>query len=58
VVAGEVRRLAERTAQATRETGGLIGNMQTESRKAVESIQAELVHVNESSETAARAGDA
>lgn len=58
VVAGEVRRLAERTAQATRETGGLIGNMQSEARKAVESIQSELVHVNESSESAARAGDA
>ncbi len=58
VVAGEVRRLAERTAEATRETGGLIGNIQTEAHKAVESIHAELVHVNESSVTAVRAGDA
>jgi methyl-accepting chemotaxis protein len=58
VVAGEVRRLAERTAQATRETGGLIGSIQTEAHKAVESIQAELVQVSESSDTAGRAGDA
>lgn len=58
VVAGEVRRLAERTAQATRETSGLISAIQTESARAAESIRAELVHVDESSESAARAGDA
>jgi len=57
VVAGEVRRLAERTAQATRETGELIGSIQAEAHKAVESIQAELAQVNESSESAARAGE-
>lgn len=58
VVAGEVRRLAERTAEATRETGGIIGSMQTEARKAVESIRGELIHVQESTASAVRAGDA
>ncbi len=56
VVAGEVRRLAERTAQATREISGMITNIQGEARKAVASIKAEIVHVNESAESASRAG--
>ncbi len=56
VVAGEVRRLAERTGQATREVGGLIANIQAEAKKAVESIRTEIVHVNESAESASRAG--
>jgi methyl-accepting chemotaxis protein len=56
VVAGEVRRLAERTAQATGEIGGMITNIQGEARKAVDSIKAEIVHVNESAESAGRAG--
>jgi methyl-accepting chemotaxis protein len=58
VVAGEVRRLAERTAEATRETGGIIGSMQTEARRAVDSIRGELTHVQESTESAIRAGNA
>ena len=58
VVAGEVRRLAERTSQATREIGSLIGSIQAEASKAVESITAEIVHVNESASSAARAGTA
>jgi len=57
VVAGEVRRLAERTGQATREIGGMITNIQIEAKKAVDSIKAEIVHVNESAESAGRAGD-
>jgi methyl-accepting chemotaxis protein len=56
VVAGEVRRLAERTGQATREIGGMITNIQSEAKKAVDSIKAEIVHVNESAESAGRAG--
>jgi methyl-accepting chemotaxis protein len=56
VVAGEVRRLAERTAQATSEIGGMIGNIQSEAKKAVDSIKSEIVHVNESAESAGRAG--
>jgi len=58
VVAGEVRRLAERTAEATRETGGIIGAMQAEANRAVESIRGELAHVQQSSDSAVRAGDA
>jgi methyl-accepting chemotaxis protein len=56
VVAGEVRRLAERTAQATSEIDGMITSIQSEAKKAVESIKAEIVHVNESAESAGRAG--
>jgi methyl-accepting chemotaxis protein len=56
VVAGEVRRLAERTGQATREIGGMINSIQSEANKAVDSIKTEIVHVNESAESAARAG--
>jgi methyl-accepting chemotaxis protein len=51
-----VRRLAERTGQATREIGGMITNIQSEAGKAVESIKAEIVQVNESAESAGRAG--
>jgi methyl-accepting chemotaxis protein len=56
VVAAEVRRLAERTGQATREIGAMIGSIQSEAQKAVSSIKAEIVHVNESAESAGRAG--
>jgi methyl-accepting chemotaxis protein len=56
VVAGEVRRLAERTAQATGEINGMITSIQSEAKKAVDSIKAEIVHVNESAESAGRAG--
>jgi len=56
VVAGEVRRLAERTGQATREVSGLIAGIQAEAKKAVESIRAEIVHVNESAQSAEQAG--
>jgi methyl-accepting chemotaxis protein len=57
VVAGEVRRLAERTGTATREIDGMITGIQSEAQKAVGSIRAEIVHVNESAESAARAGN-
>jgi len=39
-----------------REVGGLIANIQSEAKKAVESIRTEIVHVNESAESATRAG--
>lgn len=57
VVAGEVRRLAERTATATREIGSMITGIQDAAKLAVESIRSEIVHVNESAESAARAGE-
>lgn len=41
VVAGEVRRLAERTAAATEEISKMIGNIQSEARKAVEAMRGE-----------------
>ncbi len=56
VVAGEVRRLAERTGQATQEITGMIANIQTEAKKATGSIAAEIRHVSESAQSAARAG--
>ncbi|MGA3130778.1 MAG: methyl-accepting chemotaxis protein [Terracidiphilus sp.] len=58
VVAGEVRRLAERTGLATKEIGGMITTIQVEAQKAVNSITAEIAHVNESSAAASRAGSA
>ncbi|MRR49729.1 MAG: chemotaxis protein [Rhodocyclaceae bacterium] len=39
VVADEVRKLAERTAKATSEIGGLVGNIQTDTRDALESME-------------------
>lgn len=57
VVAGEVRRLAERTATATREIDGMISTVQAEAKKAVESIRVEIENVNESAESASRAGN-
>jgi len=41
VVAAEVRRLAERTAAATGEISGMIGNIQERAREAVEAMQSE-----------------
>jgi methyl-accepting chemotaxis protein len=56
VVASEVRRLAERTAEATREIGGMIGKIQSEAKVVVTSIRAEIMQVSESAESASRAG--
>ena len=47
--------MAERTAQATNEIGGMITSIQSEARLAVDSIKSEIVHVNESAESASRA---
>ena len=56
VVAGEVRRLAERTGTATSEINTMITRIQSEAQKAVNSIRAEIEHVHQSAESAARAG--
>ena len=58
VVAGEVRRLAESTAQATGEIGAMIGEIQERTRTAIASMQSGTGTVREGVVTTTQAGEA
>jgi methyl-accepting chemotaxis protein len=58
VVAGEVRRLAESTAQATGEIGGMIRGVQQRTRTAIENMAGGRDAVTAGMETTQQAGDA
>ncbi|MBF0565009.1 MAG: methyl-accepting chemotaxis protein [Nitrospirae bacterium] len=58
VVADEVRKLAERTAKATSEIGGMIVSIQQETQKAVTSMDGATHMVETGVEYASKAGDA
>jgi len=57
VVADEVRKLAERTTQATSEVGASIESIQQETRLVVEQMDTTRGRVSESTELAGRAGE-
>jgi methyl-accepting chemotaxis protein len=57
VVADEVRKLAERTAAATREIGAMVGNIQRETASAVSSITAGTEQARKGAELSQRAAD-
>jgi len=56
VVADEVRALAERTARATRDIGGMIKAIQLETRDAVKSIEQSVAQVEQGTSHAAHSG--
>src|SRR5208282_4845864 len=56
VVADEVRKLAERTARATKEISSMIANMQAETRAAVEAMKGGGARANSGMISAAEAG--
>ena len=58
VVAGEVRRLAESTAQATGEIGNMIGEIQDRTRSAIASMQSGTGTVQDGVVTTTQAGEA
>jgi len=58
VVADEVRKLAERTAEATKEIKNTIGAMQSEAKKAVTSMEGGVKEVEVGANEAKKSGDA
>lgn len=58
VVADEVRKLAEKTMDATKEVETAIGHIQTGSIEAVKAMETTKVHVEKSSESSEEAGNA
>lgn len=58
VVADEVRKLAEKTMKATKEIGSMIKTMQDETKKAINSMQAEVKAVEDGVSLAEEAGTA
>ncbi|MBW4055638.1 MAG: methyl-accepting chemotaxis protein [Proteobacteria bacterium] len=58
VVADEVRALAERTTRATKEIGGMIKSIQSETRSAVSAMEEGVHEVERGTEDASRSGSA
>ncbi|MBI5826711.1 MAG: methyl-accepting chemotaxis protein [Deltaproteobacteria bacterium] len=58
VVADEVRKLAEKTMQATKEIGSMIKSMQDETARAITSVEREVVAVEDGVGLAMEAGEA
>jgi methyl-accepting chemotaxis protein len=58
VVADEVRKLAERTTQATGEIGGMIGGIQGSAQSAVGAMREAVAQVDRGTELAEQAGEA
>ncbi|HEY8887681.1 MAG TPA: PAS domain-containing methyl-accepting chemotaxis protein [Gallionella sp.] len=57
VVADEVRKLAERTANSTKEISGMIGKIQDGTKEAVMEMEVSVTRVNEGVKLARQAGD-
>jgi len=58
VVADEVRKLAERTAQSTQVVAEIVGKIQSGTRNAISSVEAGVTQVNQGVELAVQASDA